>query len=431
MQYFEIVKLIEENKCYSIDLENTDINILNEFIYDDIFFNHIVNLPINIIDELVNRGLIFPIKNIKNNTLIDKYMSLYDIESLRCYIEHLKTNNICIYKILDKKLREKCDYIARSINDNEILEDYHKIYLMLKQKNYNCLIPTFFAKKNISEISEDDLRYQTKEILMSALCDRFFKDYKANVLINLRNILNFRNKNQVIPDYRLKMYRFLLDYKYMYSSDLKYVYSKLDDNYGLYLYEDIRKIKDLSYDLINDNIINLDEMDFKVIDGIKVYYVDEKYYIPIHTTQIQRSEFDYNTWKKLNKKETISISIISENNQTTYTNPSIYASFGMKKLDKNKIIHVYNEDSYSSETKQIDKVNLIMTLDELMNSTNGYNEIVLLDCPFDYQVCFDNVCDYDINISKSLNNMPIVVVKSLKKNKNYIRKYDYKRYRIT
>ena len=105
-----------------------------------------------------------------------------------------------------------------------------------------------------------------------------------------------------------------------------------------------------------------------------------------------------------------------------------YLTMLYKGIDYRKIGHVYHNDSWSSSDYRnySDYQNELHTPNSLLSESTKYPEIFITDLtgiePFAL-VCLDEVTNWDIEFSKR-NNMPIVVINSLK----YERKYSKENY---
>ena len=117
-------------------------------------------------------------------------------------------------------------------------------------------------------------------------------------------------------------------------------------------------------------------------------------------------------------------SIISNEN-TNIFGQGIMTTYGYNYLDVDRVLHIFEEDSYSSDLNEKPiisclKVNRIMTPKELSNGCSWYSEIQIVNKKFDSDLCRAKKPDYivaidyinskDVSESKRLN-IPIVLIK--------------------
>lgn len=120
------------------------------------------------------------------------------------------------------------------------------------------------------------------------------------------------------------------------------------------------------------------------------------------------------------KMNTLSFSLISDDNFTTFRNKEENILLGFD-LDVDNIIHLYESDSFSSGLNSSNRVQRLYTSPVLVEKTKGYNEILIRNKDFDgenilfpsYVVCFDEIKIGDIDFSKKYD-LPIVLINSSK-----------------
>ena len=128
-------------------------------------------------------------------------------------------------------------------------------------------------------------------------------------------------------------------------------------------------------------------------------------------------------------------SIISDENSDTYGHGDGGIIYGYNSFDNDTVIHMLEQDAfsgdvYSSNTAVSRYVNRIMTSKELVNGSNWYSEIELVNLQNenkeynikkpDFIVVYDEIRDKDIMESKRLN-IPIVIIKMTRlKNENKV-----------
>ena len=368
-------------------MEYIPIKKLNEFLTENEYLNDFLKLDISIINRFVENGLKLPSNIYTNKEFLNKYLEIQNIEISRIYLENLSLNNIYAYEILDKLVCDKYDNEVRKINLNN---EYGNI-----------------------KISSDYANNKIQKRILDMLIDKNFQDLTDNVLINLQTIVNFNKKNKIIPEERILLYKDILNFSNLTLENQKMLYFRLNKKYRQYLYDDFRTCQDFSYDKLNNNFINLEKINKSSTNKADIYELKgEEFYIPIHTTSTRRKQINEITSAWTERNDTLSISIISDKLLTTYQNPKEYVAFGFNKINKQDIMHVYHSDSFTSHSYGTERVNEILNPKELIEATNGYNEILIDEkenLKPDYIICYDEILDEDIMLSKKMN-IPIVII---------------------
>ena len=157
-----------------------------------------------------------------------------------------------------------------------------------------------------------------------------------------------------------------------------------DRNFSLTFYDDLRKLKDASYDMIKNDLLDLSKYSDKVssIDCERtqclVYDLrDSKY------TMLVRSKFPHKD--KSNKRRNC-YSIISDENNNTFDqgedNDKII--YGYNSFLNDRVIHMLEQDAFSSDAYNDNKdvsnyVNRIVSKDELVLGSDCYSEVELVN----------------------------------------------------
>ena len=361
--------------AYKDYLNIVPIDLLNEIISQEPHFSKILNSDINTIKNLIEKGLILPIHIYTNPKFVDKYLIINNGDMFTKCINDLDKNNIYASKIIQKNMFDKWD------------------------------------KEFKIELSE----YTDKKELLTKLISKYFLDLTPNVLINIESIVDFNKYVNVIPSERIKNYNKILSFETLKIEEIKELYSSLTLKYNEYLYDDFRLLQNISYNMLNNKFINLDNMNYKEINNVKIYELKgEAFFMPVHATSIENyMDVDNQApWRKSTDNDTISLSIISDKFLGTYRSPSDCVVFGFNKLDEKNIMHMYHSDSFTSHRYQTDVKNEILTPEKLIDNTKGYNEILVMEdekIKPEYIVCYDNVKENDLKASKKMN-IPIVII---------------------
>lgn len=289
------------------------------------------------------------------------------------------------------------------------------------------------------------LKMETSKKISEVVIDALFSDNIYNVGINIREMIRYNNKldknDKVLDDDRVAFYKMILDFDNISSKDKIKLFNELKDrNFSLTFYDDLRKLKDVSYDMIKNDLLDLSKYSDKVssIDCERtqclVYDLrDSKY------TMLVRSKFPHKD--KSNKRRNC-YSIISDENNNTFEqgedNDKII--YGYNSFLNDRVIHMLEQDAFSSDAYNDNKdvsnyVNRIVSKDELVLGSDCYSEVELVNIQDengkyinqnpDFIVAYDNIRDIDIVESKRLN-IPIVIIRKniLDKNERIDMEFD-------
>ncbi|MEE1371506.1 MAG: hypothetical protein U0K48_05105 [Bacilli bacterium] len=429
------------NDRRSIDLFEKIPNI-NGYINSGVKFNDSILSSQRFFNRLKSSSFVIFRKNINtvetyNNPIMieqklkkyyDELISSYDSEE-DMFGEYwdVLNNPSLLYNYYDKDtfifsydivlLFEK--YLSCDDNDNLYFKDRNALIQMLKME----------TSKKISEV----------------VIDALFSDNIYNVGINIREMIRYNNKldknDKALDDDRVAFYKMILGFDNISSKDKIKLFNEFKDrNFSLTFYDDLRKLKDASYDMIKNDLLDFSKYSDKVssIDCERtqclVYDLrDSKY------TMLVRSKFPHKD--KSNKRRNC-YSIISDENNNTFDqgedNDKII--YGYNSFDNDMVIHMLEQDAFSSDAYNDNKdvsnyVNRIVSKDELVLGSDCYSEVELVNIQDengkyinqkpDFIVVYDNIRDIDITESKRLN-IPIVIIRKniLDKNERIDMEFD-------
>lgn len=429
------------NDRRSIDLFEKIPNI-NGYINSGVKFNDSILSSQRFFNRLKSSSFVIFRKNINtvetyNNPIMieqklkkyyDELISSYDSEK-DMFGEYLGVlnNPSLLYNYYDKDtfifsydivlLFEK--YLSCDDDDNLYFKDRNALIQMLKME----------TSKKISEV----------------VIDALFSDNIYNVWINIREMIRYNNKldknDKALDDDRVAFYKMILDFDNISSKDKIKLFNEFKDrNFSLTFYDDLRKLKDASYDMIKNDLLDLSKYSDKVssIDCERtqclVYDLrDSKY------TMLVRSKFPHKD--KSNKRRNC-YSIISDENNNTFDqgedNDKII--YGYNSFLNDRVIHMLEQDAFSSDAYNDNKdvsnyVNRIVSKDELVLGSDCYSEVELVNIQDkngkyinqrpDFIAVYDNIRDIDITESKRLN-IPIVIIRKniLDKNERIDMEFD-------
>ena len=437
----------------SISYEN-QINIFNEEIKDSTILNIIPYFKVESVScffennirarhlykdfniaRLVNSGIRFNSDILKNK---DFFNGLKD-ESFVEFRNNI--NNVEKYNdptFIEERLKEYYEELISCYNpETKMFYDYEKELLGRKwniRNNDYILSPDVTLKfGNLERNSSDEqelieyLKRQTSKKISEIVIDCLFQDNIYNVWLNIKEMLRFNeklaNENKVLDKEKEYFYKLILNFDNVDSDKKIELYHKLKDkNYNLFFYEDVRKLKDLSYNLIQESLLNpkshpefLDKENTSKY-GVAIYDLRDKEY----TILVRR--------ENRHRDKTTMIrgcySLISNENSSVYGGTEGYL-YGYNTIEKDRVLHILETDSYSSSLKDESSkfVNRIMTPKEIVNNNSWYSEVQIINKKDnsdndqynakkpDFIVVFDNITGIAVEESKRLN-IPIVRITS-------------------
>ena len=407
---------IKENYLYLLDRKVITI-LLEEKYYQNMFLNS----NIDIIHSYIKENDNIP-TNILCKELIDKYTNIKDINKYRNYLEEI--NNITLKNMITKQRKK---YYIKTINETKegLLPFYYSIYeKIINKEDYKNIIkedPYYFY--NIDKIINNKslLKKYLKELstkrMLEITIDMYFEDISYNFLKNIYSILQYicLIDKVIIPKENLSIYLKFINYYNMSTKEQIELFNSLNNgqDYASMFYDDFMTVKKHSYENINNSVINLNNLKSPDSFNNNIYELNgEDFYILVHHTT-----FDKKIGGKWdNPSDTLSLSLISHNNMNTFRNPHKNIILGFN-IDTSNIIHLYESDSFSEELESSTRIQRLLTKEELINRTKGYNEIVVRNRNFDgkyslfpsYVVCYDFIGNGDLNFSK-MYNIPILLI---------------------
>ena len=377
------------------------------------------------INGYINSGVKF------NDSILSSQRFFNRLKSSSFVIFRKNINTVETYNnpiIIEQKLKKYYDELISSYDSEEdMFGEYWGVLnnpsLLYNYYNKDTFIFSYdivlLFEKYLSCDDDDNLYFKDRDALIQILkmetskkisevvVDALFSDNIYNVGINIREMIRYNNK--------------------------------LDKN-DKALDDDLRKLKDASYDMIKNDLLDLSKYSDKVssIDCERtqclVYDLrDSKY------TMLVRSKFPHKD--KSNKRRNC-YSIISDENNNTFDqgedNDKII--YGYNSFLNDRVIHMLEQDAFSSDAYNDNKdvsnyVNRIASKDELVLGSDCYSEVELVNIQDkngkyinqkpDFIVVYDNIRAIDIIESKRLN-IPIVIIRKniLDKNERIDMEFD-------
>lgn len=415
------------------------------------------------INGYINSGVKF------NDSILSSQRFFNRLKSSSFVIFRKNINTVETYNnpiMIEQKLKKYYDELISSYDSEEDMFGEYWDVLNNPSLLYNYYDKDTFIfsydivllfEKHLSCDDDDNLYFKDKDALIQILkmetskkisevvIDALFSDNIYNVGINIREMIRYNNKlnknDKALDDDRVAFYKMILDFDNISSKDKIKLFNEFKDrNFSLTFYDDLRKLKDASYDMIKNDLLDLSKYSDKVssIDCERtqclVYDLrDSKY------TTLVRSKFPHKD--KSNKRRNC-YSIISDENNNTFDqgedNDKII--YGYNSFLNDRVIHMLEQDAFSSDAYNDNKdvsnyVNRIVSKDELVLGSDCYSEVELVNIQDkngkyinqrpDFIAVYDNIRDIDITESKRLN-IPIVIIRKniLDKNERIDMEFD-------
>lgn len=400
------------------------------------------------IKQLIDRGIKFNDKIVKKKEFFD-LLKGQSIVELRYLINKAEKNNNAL--CLEERMQ---DYHSEIINsyDSEsgVFKDYLRIindpkfelpydqksfiiddkifYNISKYRIYNYRTEEFVIKKEeLTEYLKDLTSKKLSEIVVDAL----FEDNIYNVWLNIREMLRYNEKLQesekVIDSDKEEFYKKILNIDNISCEEKIDLYNNLKDKKISFMYYyDLRKLKDLSYDLIKRDLFNVDNvkknnLNLELTDkyGVSVFDMRDEEYTMLIRCQGKYRESDVfrrNCYTIIGNENTSSF---GEHRKGT-----IY--YGYNSFENDRVIHVLEQDSFSTDVTDEQPsrfVNRIMTSDELVRASNWYSEVDIVNIKNengeydvkkpDYLVYYDDSNNFEEYVEEAKRlNISIVIIKN-------------------
>lgn len=459
-----IFKMEESNYSYRFDFVSScspenQKKLLSENLKKDTIIRLLSNLKVEVLSDFFQNDK--RAKDYISNVNVVSYAKAGvvfndEIVGKKEFFERLKSssfvtfrNNINIIErhnnpiIIEKRLREYYDELLSSYNPyTKIFNEYSTIINnpRIRIHDVNDFILSDDIIISVREILKNDYSQENKQEIIELLrnitnkkiteivVDALFQDNYYNVCLNIKEMLRFNEKlsdnQKVLDKEKIEFYQMVLDFDDISCEKKIELYKELKDkNVNLVFYEDLRLLKDLSYDKIKDDMLKIKEhSDYLNCDISKKYNVDvydlrDKQYVLL-VRHMRRFYPD-------SSYESNCYSLISDENNETYGSDHGFGFlYGFDKFDNDTVLHVLETDAYSSSLKEESSkyVNRIMTAREIVNSDDWYSEIQIVnrkskDSKYKYDalrpsyiICYNEINEEVVEEAKRLR-IPIVLLK--------------------
>lgn len=380
---FEKIKSLKLDSNFFIELSKEAI----EYLFNDKYFENLfLDMNIYNISYVIKKGVTLPNYLINSNILINKYLSIDNIIIFLEFLTDLEKNNAYLKDILkDKKKQEYDDKVRNySIEDKKLLELI--IVFNYEEIPYNFL-------KNVSSI--------------------------ISYIKQIDKIL--------IPTNRYQIYEKLINFSSLTKDDKIKLYHEIGNNKNAMaeFYDDFKTCLNDSYKDIKDSVTDINNLKSYSLSskyGVCVYELNgEPFKFLINHTRMNRDNLNHHSaWNSL--KKYASLSVISNTCFGTYRSPYSNVIVGFNQFDYMNIAHVYHSDSYTSNEFGSKSILELYTIDNLLKNTKGYNEILMKNSNLlkpSCIICYDEIKIGDIEASKLLGNIPLVLLHTNKYNVKY------------
>lgn len=382
--------------------------------------NNIIYLTDSEIYNLMLKGKI-PNNMYEKKSIFIKYILSINFTEFRENILRIEKNNDASYFI---KLKDNMfNYIINLYDRETDSISYYNHEKSIYSDNLSPYI-IFLNHYKMANYGYDNVRL-TKKILLNIVIDKLFSDSIRNVCMNISEMLHFNCllDSSKLDEWKIEFYEKIVTLFDAKSSEILEFYNKYKNkNIKEMFYDDIRYLKNISYQIIKDNCLKIDN-----IKELKNNELSSKYNIDIYeyngedfmamVSCLRGKQDDIHKFKRN------CYSLISNNNMKVFLEDSII--YGYSDFFVDHIFHVYERDSLSSD--EIDSqstkfINRIRMPDEILNS-NTMNEVQIVNDLYEenkyfnkyerikpsFVVCFDEVNNMSLEAASKLN-IPIVKI---------------------
>lgn len=456
---------------YNIDLLNPKLNVISLFEKGKKAFlknsidktNELITIQPNLItkelaERLWNECDIFKLRKVLNDA---QYVTSIDV--LNEYIK-LQEEKI-INESRDKTLTYPYNEIYKSyINYKEEPTEEIRIKLDSLYKQHN--IKKSDIEINMNSLTDEinnntsieifnNLKILSDRNISNYIIDYHFEENYHNVILDINELLQYcYDGNITLSKDKIELYEKIVNIDYLSLEEKQNLHKTLKRyNMMEMLYDDMRYARDIvsetikDYSLSKESIKQFKDEKLSKKYGVDIYNLDGKPFFAIVKTGRQITN-QYPVGHSFSLIGTNGIVVFGNK---TYGETYIYDSNNLK---KEQIIHVFPYDSYtrykpfelSQEASM--KVNTLMSPEKLVNHSNSYNEILVLErgeketyidefIPRLKQIalyCLNEITQQDIEEAKR-NNVGILLINTSKYNENtsnkntinsiYQEKYNY------
>lgn len=435
----ENLEIIKKQKLDYTFFDGQEKQVIEYLLSDSYFENIFLNSPIDFIANIIKTGVKLPIKFHYSNVLINKYLEIEDLIIFIEYLIDLEKENSYLKDVIKTKREEKDIQKVKSIDkDLGIFKEYTKY---LNSDNEKSIELGDSYEKRLS-----NLQLITSRKLLDMIISMNYEEIPYNFIKNLQNMIKYVENNDVniIPSYRLNLYKKIMSFHKLSTSDKIKIFYEITNNKNALgeFYDDYKSCYNSSLIKLKDSCLNVNNLTKSLLSskyGIDIYELNgENFKMLVNHTRLLRSDENPNfIWG--DQKDVASLSLIGDKCLTTFRNPNENIILGFNEFDYRNVMHIFHSDSMSSHELSSKRVIDLLNPDDLINNTVNYNEILMKysdKLKPSYVVCYDDIKEGDVAVSKKLGNIPIVLIHTNKYeqqismidffNNDYISHFDYR-----
>ena len=385
---------IKESILLNLDCQDASLYLTNTFLrFSNSTIYHLLTVGVSVSSKLYEN------KNFFQETILSK-----NFTSMRNNL-----NRLAEYVDISYFLKLKKSLFL------SILKSYSKTSKQLLLNNK--LASDFVVSYQKTFYNSPDV---LKKLFINIVIDELFSDNVRNVCLNIEELLEYNKIVQVIPAKHLNFYWQVLSLFKMEKEDIiNFYFQYQDQDIQSMFYDDIRNLKNLSYQKLNTIISSNYYQNLKNVKLSMVYQTD--------IYELNGEPFTFLVSCLSNVQENITdyrrncYSIISNQNMSVFIENNII--FGYQNILIDHIMHIFENDACSNSfVGGTPYINRIRDLDFLLKNQK-MNEIQIKNQELEnnkYQrqkpsfiVCFDNIDEKSLGASKKLQ-IPIVIINRLK-----------------
>lgn len=350
---------------------------------------------------LSENGIVFN-QDILNNPVFFSHIKSLDISLMRRSINSIENTNP------NNHLRESVLHYY-----DELISEYDKEKQILHA--YDTQFTDFEYAKEPSA-----------HLLSDIVIDALFEDNLNNVTLNIKEMLRYNEKldEKILNEEKISFYQMILNIESLDNEQKIALYNNYK-NKNIYteFYLDLRKLKDKSYESLNQSLFKAEKQvdcfigTVKEQFGVDIYDLRDKEYTML-VRCLQRP------FEEIARTSRDCYTLISNNNNTVMSDDGYI--YGYQAMDINRVLHVNESDSFSTWNYDAENttkhINRIMTKEEITSSIGdlSYSEIQIqnkkdengnyISMKPDYLIAYDMVSKDVLEESKRLY-IPICILK--------------------
>lgn len=421
------------------------------------------NIPYDFFQIIKDADVVIPPRLINDTHFTNKVASINSTRDYRTFINYIETQHDP--SLIETKRKKYINKKILNLNyQAEMLDHYHECFIDIESfikcnqplniekiiyKHFNIFgvvelkrvisnIQMSLFNKDIDEI-KNILQTESKLELINMIIDYHFEDYPSNVLINIREMLNYQKNNKVLNDNDISLYEEILNLdSYPISKIIKMHAKLLEIDVKAKFYDDYRKTKndqlnDIKNSCLNkETILQYENKDLSNKYGIPVYYLNgENFYALVKSFHTLGKDSIVNHTFETNA-DLPSFSLTSHNNLHTFYDPRTNINLIFTDFKAEQIFHTYPDDSFSSYDIKHKVTNYIYKMDSKDELTKRlpytYNEIIyrtkniykdddlnnrLINPRILGVYAYDEINETQLEFAKK-NNLPIILVNTKK-----------------